>query len=227
MRDRYTQAIFRLQTFSVLTAYLVEYVFYEQASRHFRDRASLAGFLGAFTGGTTLAMVLVSGLLTGRLIASRGVRGTLFVMPLAMMATSLAATAFGGLFGIGTTVFVLIATAMFANQVLDKAVHTPAFVLLFQPMPRERRMPVRIMVEGWLGSVALILSGVLLLFVASLHPSASSRSRLCSSWCRQLSCCSAARPRPSMRKPCCAPRVVASRPRATSRWFVRPGRRAA
>ena len=59
---------------------------------------------------------------------------------------------------------------MFANQVLDKAVHTPAFVLLFQPIPRERRMPVRVMVEGWLGSVALILSGALLLFVASLHP---------------------------------------------------------
>jgi ATP/ADP translocase len=170
VHDRYTQAISGLQTFSVLTAYLVEYVFYEQASRHFRDQASLAGFLGAFTGGTTLAMVLVSGLLTGRLIASRGVRGTLFVMPLAMVATSLAATAYGGLFGIGTAVFVVIAVAMFANQVLDKAVHTPAFVLLFQPMPRERRMAVRVMVEGWLGSVALILSGVLLLFVTSLHP---------------------------------------------------------
>jgi hypothetical protein len=170
VQDRYTQAISGLQTFSVLTAYLVEYVFYEQASRHFPDQASLAGFLGAFTGGTTLAMVLVSGMLTGRLIASRGVRGTLFVMPLAMMATSLAATAYGGLIGIGTAVFVLIAAAMFANQVLDKAVHTPAFVLLFQPMPRERRMPVRVMVEGWLGSVALILSGALLLFVASLHP---------------------------------------------------------
>ena len=171
VRDRYTQAISGLQTFSVLTAYLVEYVFYEQASRHFREQASLAGFLGTFTAGTTLAMVLVSGLLTGRLIASRGVRATLFVMPLAMMATSLAATAYGGLIGIGTAFFVLIAAAMFANQVLDKAVHTPAFVLLFQPIPRERRMPVRVMVEGWLGSVALILSGVLLLFVASLHPS--------------------------------------------------------
>ena len=170
VQDRYTQAISGLQTFSVLTAYLVEYVFYEQASRYFPDQASLAGFLGAFTGGATLAMVLVSGMLTGRLIASRGVRGTLFVMPLAMMATSLAATAYGGLIGIGTAVFVLIAVAMFANQVLDKAVHTPAFVLLFQPMPRERRMPVRVMVEGWLGSVALILSGALLLFVASLHP---------------------------------------------------------
>lgn len=170
VRDRYTRAICGLQTFSVLTAYLVEYVFYEQASRHFPDQSSLAGFLGTFTGGTTLAMVLVSAALTGRLIASLGVRGTLFLMPLAMIAVSVLTTVYGGLFGVGTAVFILVAVAMFANQVLDKAVHTPAFVLLFQPMPRERRLPVRVVVEGWLGSVALILSGSLLLFVAWLHP---------------------------------------------------------
>ena len=170
VRDRYTQAISGLQTFSVLTAYIVEYIFYQQAALHFPEQASLAGFLGTFFGAATLVMVLVSGMLTGRLITRWGVRGTLFVMPLAMMATSLAATAYGGLVGIGTGLFVLVGVAMFANQVLDKAVHTPAFVLLFQPMPREYRMPVRVMVEGWLGSVALILSGALLLFVVSLHP---------------------------------------------------------
>jgi hypothetical protein len=170
VRDRYTLAICGLQTFSVLTAYLVEYVFYEQASRHFPDQSSLASFLGTFTGGTTLAMVVVSAAATGRLITSLGVRGTLYLMPLVMIAASLLTTAYGGLFGIGTVVFILVAATTFANQVLDKAVHTPAFVLLFQPMPRERRMPVRVVVEGWLGSVALILSGTLLLFVASLHP---------------------------------------------------------
>jgi hypothetical protein len=170
VRDRYTRTISGLQTFSVLTAYLVEYVFYEQASRYFPGQASLASFLGTFFGGATLVMVLVSALLTGRLIATLGVRGTLFLMPLAMIATSLAVIAYGSLIGIDLAVFALVATAMFANQVLDKAVHTPAFVVLFQPIPRERRMPVRVMVEGWLGSVALILSGVLLLFVASLHP---------------------------------------------------------
>jgi Cyclic nucleotide-binding domain len=170
VRDRYTRTISGLQTFSVLTAYLVEYVFYEQASRHFPGQASLASFLGTFFGAATLAMVVVTGLLTARLLASLGVRGTLFVMPLAMIATSLAATAYGIVAGINLVMFVLVATAMFANQVLDKAVFIPAFVLLFQPIPRERRMPVRVMVEGWLGSVALILSGGLLLFVVSLHP---------------------------------------------------------
>jgi hypothetical protein len=170
VRDRYTRAIFALKTFSVLTAYLIEYVFYEQAARRFPEQQSLAGFLGTFFGLTTLVMVLVSALLTGRLIASRGVRGTLFAMPLAMTATALATTAYGALIGVGTAFFVLVAVTMFANQVLDKAVDTPAFVLLFQPMPRERRLRVRVTVEGWLGSVALILSGALLLFVTWLHP---------------------------------------------------------
>jgi Cyclic nucleotide-binding domain len=170
VRDRYTRAIFSLKTFTVLTAYLIEYVFYEQAARHFPAQQSLAGFFGTFTAGTTLAMVLVAALLAGRLIASLGVRGALFIMPLAMTATSLAATAYGSLIGVGTAFFVLIAVTMFANQVLDKAVDTPAFVLLFQPMPRERRLPARVATEGWLGSVALILSGVLLLLLTWLHP---------------------------------------------------------
>ena len=170
VRDRYTRAIFSLKTFTVLTAYLIEYVFYEQAARHFPAQQSLAGFFGTFTAGTTLAMVLVAALLAGRLIASLGVRGTLFIMPLAMTATSLATTVYGSLIGVGTAFFVLVAVTMFANQVLDKAVDTPAFVLLFQPMPRERRLPARVATEGWLGSVALILSGVLLLLLTWLHP---------------------------------------------------------
>ena len=170
VRDRYTRAIFNLKTFTVLTAYLIEYVFYEQAARHFPTQQALAGFFGTFTAGTTLAMVLVAGLLAGRLISSLGVRGTLFIMPLAMTATSLAATVYGGLIGVGTAFFVLVAVIMFANQVLDKGVDTPTFVLLFQPMPRERRLPARVATEGWLGSVALILSGVLLLLITWLHP---------------------------------------------------------
>jgi hypothetical protein len=170
VRDRYTRAIFGLKILSILTAYLIEYTFYEQASRRFPNQQSLAGFLGTFTGLSTLVMVLVSALLTGRLIASRGVRGTLFVLPLVLTATSVATTAYGALIGVGTAFFVLVAVTMFANQVLDNAVYTPTLVLLFQPMPRERRLPVRVIVEGWLGSVALILSGALLLFVAWLHP---------------------------------------------------------
>ena len=170
VQDRYIRAIFSLKTFTVLTAYLIEYVFYEQAARHFPTQQSLAGFFGTFTAGMTLTMILVAALLAGRLIARLGVRGTLFIMPLAMTATSLAATAYGGLIGVGIAFFVLVAVTMLANQVLDKAVDTPAFVLLFQPIPRERRLPARVATEGWLGSVALILSGVLLLLLTSLHP---------------------------------------------------------
>ncbi|MDA8296864.1 MAG: cyclic nucleotide-binding domain-containing protein [Actinomycetota bacterium] len=170
VRDRYIRSIFGLKTFSVLTAYLIEYVFYDQASLHYANQGSLAGFLGSFTGLTTLVMVVVSALVTGRLISSRGVRATLFVMPTVMTATALATTLDGAFAGAGTAFFVLVVVTMFSNQVLDKAVDTPALVLLFQPMPPERRLPVRMIVEGWLGSVALILSGALLLLVTWLHP---------------------------------------------------------
>jgi hypothetical protein len=170
VRDRYTRAIFSLKICSVLTAYLVEYAFYQQASQRFRSERSLAGFLGTFSGGTTLVMVLVAAVVTSRLIACRGVRGTLFLMPLAMLATSVAATAFGSVVDVGIAFFALVGLAMFSNQVLEKAVYTPTLVLLFQPMPRERRLPVRVVVEGWLGSVTLVLSGVLLLLINAFRP---------------------------------------------------------
>jgi hypothetical protein len=98
------------------------------------------------------------------------VRGTLFVMPVVMTATAVATTAYGAVIGVGTAFFVLVAVTMFSKQVLDKAVDTPVLVLLFQPMPRERRLPVPMIVEGWLGSVALVLSGALLLVVTWLGP---------------------------------------------------------
>lgn len=168
LADPYARTIFGLKTFSVLTAYIVEYVFYQQAAAHFPLERSLAGFLGTFSGGTTLAMIIVAALIAGRLIARRGVGDALALMPVAMVVAALGTLLVGALTDRAELFFGLVAATMFVNQVLEKAIYTPVLVVLFQPMARERRLPVRVAVEGWLGSAALIGCGFLLLAIGAI-----------------------------------------------------------
>lgn len=168
LADPYARTIFGLKTFSVLTAYIVEYVFYQQAAAHFPLERTLAGFLGTFSGGTTLAMIVVAAVVAGRLIARRGVGDALALMPVAMVVAALGTLIVGALTDRGGLFFALVAGTMFINQVLEKAIYTPVLVVLFQPMARERRLPVRVAVEGWLGSAALIGCGFVLLAIGAI-----------------------------------------------------------
>lgn len=161
--DSYVRRILGLKTCSMLVAYVVEYIFYQQAAAHFPSQTALANFLGIFIGSATLVMVLVAALAAGRYISHFGIKIALPTMPVAMVVTSLASALYGIVAGTGGIFFGLVASIMYANQILEKSIYTPTMAVLYQPLPPERRILVRVTVEGWFGSVALILSGVLLL----------------------------------------------------------------
>lgn len=161
--DSYTRQIFGLKTCSMLVAYVVEYIFYQQAAARFSNEVDLANFLGIFIGSATLVMVLVAALAAGRYISRFGIKIALPTMPVTITLTALTSALYGLFADTGKIFFGLVSSIMYANQIFEKSIYTPTVAVLYQPLPPERRILVRVAVEGWFGSVALILSGVLLL----------------------------------------------------------------
>ena len=81
----------------------------------------------------------------------------------AMVLVAVPSGLYGAVVGIDTTFFVLVCATLATDHVVGNAIGEPAGAVLFQPMPVERRMRTRLAVDGWLGSVALVGAGFLLL----------------------------------------------------------------
>ncbi len=169
LSDRFSRRMVWMKTVSILLMYVTEYVFYEQSAKTFDSETSLAGFLGIFMGAMTIVMVLVTGLVSGRYISRFGIRIATMTLPAGMLLISVPAGIYGSFAGIDTGFFALVCVAMAINHVLGQAVGEPASAVLFQPMPKLNRMRVRLAVHGWLGSLALVLAGVLLLALHAMH----------------------------------------------------------
>ncbi len=161
--DRYSRRMVWMKSVTILLLYVTEYVFYEQAAATFASEQSLAGFFGVFMGVLTIVMVLVTGLVSGRFISRFGIRVATLTLPVAMLLVAAPTGLYGTLIGVDTLFFALVCATLATDHVLGNAIGEPSGAVLFQPMARERRMRVRLAVDGWLGSAALLLSGLLLL----------------------------------------------------------------
>jgi len=171
--NRFARRLGEMRTVTILLIYLTEFVFYQQAAAAFTNEDDLAGFLGGFLAINTFIMVIVAGVIAGRYISRFGVRVGLATYPFGVGLVAIV----GGLWGtfVGTTGFFFpIATVVYGlGQVLANGIETPVGALMFQPLPAARRMPIRVAVDGWLGSVALILVSIVLLIVQALPTNAA------------------------------------------------------
>jgi len=168
LRSPFTRRLGEMRTVTILLIYLSEVVFYDQAAKRFETEESLAGFLGGYLAIMTLAMVVVGAVITAWWIRRFGVRVGLASLPVGGLLLGLVGIIWVATVGTEGSFFVAVAVMYGVVQILVNAIEPPVGALLFQPLPSSRRMPVRVAVDGWLGSAALVLVGVLLLVLRVL-----------------------------------------------------------
>src|SRR5579871_1065378 len=112
LRNRYIVLIFLLRTASIVGSYLIEYLFYKQANLIFPDAPSLAGFLGSFVGASTLLMVIVAALLSGRFIPRYGMKIAVPLTPTLLTLLAVAVSVISTLHGTGGVEFFLLVATM-------------------------------------------------------------------------------------------------------------------
>jgi HEAT repeat protein len=168
-RDPYLRLIFALTFFGVLAKYFVDFAFLAELRRHFGDAHGLASSLAIFSGVTQTLSFLTRVFVSGRVLDRHGIRVGLLVLPIAHVACTLLLVGAG----LGAAPTAAVFWLVLANQGLYKTlkhpIDNPSFKVLYQPLPKERRLGAQIAVETLVTPVTIGIAGlVMLLFTRVL-----------------------------------------------------------
>ena len=168
LSDRFVVLIFIIKILGVFITFLIEFLFFQQATAQFGDQESLAVFFGTFLGASTFGMVVSVLFFSGQYTSKVGIRLALPTYPVVVLIASTITAIYGSFIGAGKVFFGLITALTYLDQVVEKSLFIPVSAILYQPLPRAKRMAVRVAADGWLGSIALMMSGLLLLAYSRL-----------------------------------------------------------
>ncbi len=167
-RRPYLRLIFAISSVSLLAYYLLDYAFYAGVEARYADEAELATFFGYFVAVVSLANLLASGLLSGRLITRFGVGFAICVLPVVVLLGSAAASASMTL-GLPMLLFFwLVVGTKLLSDVLQEAIEEPTFRILYQPLPTRERITVQAKQESMIEPIGAGVCGLLLLGLTSL-----------------------------------------------------------
>ncbi len=150
-------------TASILTFYFVEYVFYNQVELYYVEEAALGQFIGRFLGLTLIVNFLVKFFVSGRLLNRFGLRFGLAILPLAQLVLVGTAALIGLIWGIVPALLWVMVASKMSDEVVRNALEYPSSIILFQPLPQQKRGIYQNTVEGIVKPLAGGLSGVVLL----------------------------------------------------------------
>ncbi len=140
--------------FSILF-FAIAFPFNKVVTASFPDEASVAGYLGLFTGIATAVTFLVSLLLANRLYARLGIVNSVLLLPVTYL---LGFIVFASQYNLAGAV-----VARFAQMVMLQAVAATAWNALFNVVPSQKRAQVMAFQNGPPTQLGVAISGVLLI----------------------------------------------------------------
>jgi AAA family ATP:ADP antiporter len=172
-RDRYLLVVFGLAFFGVLAKYFVDFAFLAEMRARFGDAKGLASFFAVFSGVSQTLSLLTRVFVSGRLLGRYGIRVGLLVLPAAQVLCTLAIVAAGVLPASTALVFWLVIANQGIYKTLKHPIDNPSFKVLYQPLPKDRRLSAQIVVETLVTPAAIGAAGVIMLLftrVVAYHP---------------------------------------------------------
>ncbi|MCC7035409.1 MAG: HEAT repeat domain-containing protein [Acidobacteria bacterium] len=158
--SRYLKAIGAVILLSSLATTVEAWQFKAMAKAAIPDTDALAMFFGTFNVAAGIAALLLQLLLTGRVLRHAGIGLTLFIVPLALTATSV------GLLATGT---LLAATLLRASdQVLRYSIDKATIELLYLPVPASQTFPVKSFIDTVVYRMGDGLGGLVVLTFATV-----------------------------------------------------------
>jgi AAA family ATP:ADP antiporter len=153
IRSPYIIAIFAVYFMSSTTYQLVDFAFYDQAKDRFADADELARFFGLFFGLSQAVTLLLITVVTGRLMGMMGVHVGK-VRRFSLAATLLVTIGYAFWGTVPGVFFYLAAITKLTDLVCGRAITAPVFPVLYQVLPRDRRIAVQVSLENIVGPIA-------------------------------------------------------------------------
>jgi len=147
----------------------VDFLFLAQTKREFANNPeTIARFLGIFLGFTAV-VELAFKLVSGRFLTRYGLKPSLVSLPAILLFGVLMATVMGALHGQTGLFFAFIAFSRLFERAVRGSVYEPAFQLLYQPVPEDKRLIFQNQIEGIPKALGTIITGGII-YALSLIP---------------------------------------------------------
>ena len=164
LADRYFLLLAALMALFVVANTFVDFGFLVEVRARFEDPLSIARFIAVFFGLVRGLELLMKLFLAGRLVSPFGLLFALGVVPAVLGLAAGGAALAGSLLGTGYALFfLLVALSKLLWLVLKKSLLDPLFKVLYQPLPRERRLAFQTRVEGLVQQGGVAAVGLFLL----------------------------------------------------------------
>jgi hypothetical protein len=179
--DPYIRLVIFVAFLGVLGKYLVDFAFLERVRFEIRDTRELASFLGLFSGLSQTASLAARLFVSGRVLSTLGVHRGLLVLPAlhvactALIVLAGLASSGGSLPGAEAAVFWLVVLNQGIYKTFKHPIDNPSIKVLYQPIPKDRRLSLAIAVEALLTPVGIGVSGVLMTAYATVFQSSPAR----------------------------------------------------
>ena len=157
--------IFHLASLSivrVILTTLISFCYLARVKMAAHSNHELDLFVITFLAVGAILTVVMKTLFTGRIIANLGIRRSMFLKPVVLIAIFSFIIIYSRFNPAGNSLLYLFGIAAVINEVINYAILIPLLLSLMQPLPSELRLKAHTLVKGIMDPLALLVSGIFL-----------------------------------------------------------------
>ena len=144
---------------------IINYAFYKEVKEEHHDDKNLSSFIIMFMAASQIIALLVKIIFTGRIVGSIGIKKSLLITPLVLLALLIVIISTMYATGEGKLVFYTFGMAAIAIEVLRTAITNPVFLTVMQPLNPNARAKAHAIVKGIMDPFAFLFAGTILVFI--------------------------------------------------------------
>jgi ATP:ADP antiporter, AAA family len=167
--NTYIRRIAFISLFTSTCVILLNYGFYGEVKKAYKNDVELAGFIAFFYASLRIVAFITKMGFTSRLTASLGIKQALFITPVGMVLMVGIIISASWLTADQKIVFYLFGVSSMLVDVLRTSFNSPVLLTLMQPLPTHERLRAHNIVKGIMDPFASLLSGIFLLSLFYMH----------------------------------------------------------
>ena len=165
--SRYVLSIFGLIILWWVAYYFIDNIFYGQLAIKFPNENQLAGFMGFYLAGQAFLILFINTFLAGPIINRFGVRRGLLILPVGLIAITIAGAVSGSLAAVAGIMFTLAVLSKLVNMGLGFSIDLSSQNVMYQPLPPQQRVRTKTLADGVVQPLGNGLAGLALLLLTT------------------------------------------------------------
>jgi ATP:ADP antiporter, AAA family len=169
LKDNYLRTILFFAVFSVITAFVLQYLFMAVAREQYPLAENLAGFLGFFTGSVMLIVLFLRRFVFKYVLYNYGIKVCLIVTPVLISVFTILIIFAGSVIGYSpdsisgfVIFFILLATTRMISKSLKDSFESSSLKVVFESTERKVKSHLHETITGTVNEVTVIAVGLLL-----------------------------------------------------------------